>query len=111
MYNNELVHTTAKRQTETDNASNHKNIGNIIGTGVSPELTVQEEIQNIVNDRPAHILKPDDKATKMSMIMLVHTLWHKENLINHTYYISVSRYPRHNYLNKIAVVKWLNAIV
>lgn len=74
MHNNELVHTTAKRQTETDNASNHKNIGNIIGTGVSPELTVQEEIQNIVNDRPAHILKPDDKATKMSMIMLVHTL-------------------------------------
>ena len=41
-----LVHRTAKRQTETDNVCNHKNIGNIIGTGVSPELTAQKEIQN-----------------------------------------------------------------
>ena len=41
-------------------------------------------MQSIMNDRPPHITKYGDKATRMSIIIVVHKLWRKRNLINCT---------------------------
>ena len=57
-----------QRQPVTDNGYVvTKYIDNAIGIGVSPQLT-------IMNDRPAHITKYGDKASTMSIIILVHAL-------------------------------------
>ena len=49
-----------------------KIIGNAAGIGVSPQLTAQGDQD--MNDRPPHITKYSDKATRMSIIILLHAL-------------------------------------
>ena len=74
------VHATTKSEADGDCSEN--NAGNAIGIAGSWQLTPQSDPKQ--NNRPAHITKHGNKATRMSIIILVHALWHKENIINHT---------------------------